>query len=196
MAVTFRPAQASDSFRLAELKLVPAGDMLEFLFPSPQGRSGTIRMVAEFLAQGQGPYSYKSVTVADVAGHAIGMCAAFPVGQESDSSAEGVFIPPDRLEHIRHMHEGLVEDSLYVDVLSVHEAFRNLGIGGELLNRAVKRAAKENLNGVCLMAWADNDPALRFYARHGFKEAHRVTLAPHPALARCGDMLMLVRDNG
>jgi ribosomal protein S18 acetylase RimI-like enzyme len=52
----------------------------------------------------------------------------------------------------------------------VDENYRKLGIGSKLLQRAIEEA--ENLNAVEIHVWTefDNQPAINFYTKHGFKK--------------------------
>jgi len=60
--------------------------------------------------------------------------------------------------------------------LYVQPAFRNDGIGSELLDAATVALAERGIDVVKLEVMATNDAARRFYRRHGF-EPHRVQLA-------------------
>jgi len=57
-----------------------------------------------------------------------------------------------------------------VQNLIVDKKYRNLGIGGNLLERAIEEA--EERNAVELHVWTefDNQQAINFYIKHGFKK--------------------------
>jgi len=62
-----------------------------------------------------------------------------------------------------------------VENLYVRPAYRDRGIGGELLARAEHALAHRGAAFAALEAMADNDDARRFYRRHGY-DPHRVHL--------------------
>jgi ribosomal protein S18 acetylase RimI-like enzyme len=59
-------------------------------------------------------------------------------------------------------------DSCLVDVLVVHPAERNCGLGTRLLQEAIQRARAHRCAEVSLSIMISNQDALRFYQRHAF----------------------------
>lgn len=68
------------------------------------------------------------------------------------------------------------QSRLYVSILHVDKAYRNMHVGRELLTTVEERAAKEKINTVYLHAEADNLGAVRFYEKNGY-EIERIQLA-------------------
>ncbi|MFB6082979.1 MAG: GNAT family N-acetyltransferase [Halorientalis sp.] len=62
-----------------------------------------------------------------------------------------------------------------IENLYVRPAYRDRGIGGELIATAEEKLAARGVDAVKLEVLADNEPARRFYRRHGY-EPHRVQL--------------------
>lgn len=65
----------------------------------------------------------------------------------------------------------LDNDGLYIHTICVDEKFRGKGVGSEIL----KKIAEEN-SKMYLYVNMDNDGAIRFYKRNGFKEKHLGTM--------------------
>jgi ribosomal protein S18 acetylase RimI-like enzyme len=62
-----------------------------------------------------------------------------------------------------------------IENLFVRPAVRNEGIGSQLLDAAIDALSDRGVSEVSLEVMADNEPARRFYRRHGFSP-HRVGL--------------------
>ena len=65
---------------------------------------------------------------------------------------------------VHHEHE----DYIYLDDFSVTEAYRNKGIGSDLLHAAESYARKINISVVCLHVEKTNALAMRLYERSGY----------------------------
>ena len=63
---------------------------------------------------------------------------------------------------------GLVEDGAELVSLWVHPAWRGRGVGDRLMQAVLDWARQEGHTEVRLWVTADNEPAERLYARHGF----------------------------
>jgi ribosomal protein S18 acetylase RimI-like enzyme len=96
-------------------------------------------------------------------------------GRESAELSQGLFDE----ENLAHMREAMVrgigyvtpyvpDRAYYLRFLSVVEAGRNQGIGGQLLQNAIERARGAGLRSVHLDVYAGN-PAIRLYERAGME---------------------------
>ncbi|MDQ0430409.1 ribosomal protein S18 acetylase RimI-like enzyme [Planomicrobium stackebrandtii] len=59
-------------------------------------------------------------------------------------------------------------DALEVERIYVRKAFQKLGIGKQLLNKAIEMAQQQNKKTIWLGVWENNDNALAFYRKKGF----------------------------
>ncbi|WP_142829481.1 GNAT family N-acetyltransferase [Planococcus soli] len=59
-------------------------------------------------------------------------------------------------------------DSLEVERIYVRKAFQKLGIGKQLLNKAIEMAHQQDKKTIWLGVWENNDNALAFYRKKGF----------------------------
>ncbi len=66
-------------------------------------------------------------------------------------------------------------DSLEVQRIYVLPEFQGLGIGEQMLQKAISVAAEQRLKYIWLGVWQKNPAAIRFYRRHGF-----VVAGSHP----------------
>ena len=100
-----------------------------------------------------------------VKGYDEGYLDEFWAGNESR-----IFVAEDReviaFLSVEVHHEQ--EDYIYLDDFSVTEAYRNKGIGSDLLNAAESYARKINISLVCLHVEKTNALAMRLYERSGY----------------------------
>lgn len=59
----------------------------------------------------------------------------------------------------------------WLEDMVVHPDFQAQGVGTSLLQHAVREAWNLGLKRVTLLTDHDNDPAMRFYQRHGFRRS-------------------------
>lgn len=64
--------------------------------------------------------------------------------------------------------ETMGADSLEVERIYVRKAFQKMGIGKQLLNKAIEMAEEQNKKTIWLGVWEENDNALAFYRKKGF----------------------------
>ena len=67
--------------------------------------------------------------------------------------------------------ENLAPGTWYVNVLAVLPAFRNLGLGGRLLQRAEETCRACGRRGLSIIVSGANQGARRLYERAGYREA-------------------------
>jgi ribosomal protein S18 acetylase RimI-like enzyme len=61
-------------------------------------------------------------------------------------------------------------NSVLIEELVVDEEHREKGIGGALMEALLKRAEELECRELCLAVMPDNEPAIRFYKKHGLVE--------------------------
>lgn len=67
-----------------------------------------------------------------------------------------------------------VENQLYISYFVVRDDFRNLGIGGSLLDFISRYAETCGIHEILIGVYSDNLGAKRLYKRKGFVEIHEV----------------------
>ena len=77
---------------------------------------------------------------------------------------------------LRTLSTALGEEVCLLEDMVVAPEARGRGIGGRLLDAALAAARQRGWARVTLLTDADNEPAQRFYARHGFE---RSTMIPY-----------------
>ena len=191
MNTTYRTGRKEDCPRLAELVYIASDGVVEFLFRDLIEGVSPIQMVAHNLERDSGYYSYKNTIVAESDSAVVGASFYYPARYHVISDQMKAFFPADRIEHLRHILSGRVDDSLYIDTLCVDEKARSNGIGGELIALTKKKAAEQGFTALSLIALADNTRAHRLYFRCGFEIVSEVPMEPHELIPHEGGALLM-----
>ena len=129
-------------------------------------------------------FSPERVIVArDNDGHIVGMAGL--------RTPDGSFAPPsketisrhypaevaDRIISIAGLQDNVSDDDvLSMDILSVARAFRNKGLGTQLVEACCREAQRRGLAVVQIPVAEENEGARRLYARLGFEDASVIDL--------------------
>lgn len=192
-AIRYRPATAGDAPALARLAIAASGGLLEYLLEDIAPGQAPVELLRDLFADPDGELSFRDVDVAECEGRAIGMAHGFPASRYGISEPMRAQIPANRLRRVEAFFSRRVDRSLFLNILSVDEAFRGQGIGQHFLEVLKARAAAEGYESASLLVWADNVGAARLYRRCGFEMVETVpvdadTKLPHPdgaLLMRC-----------
>jgi ribosomal protein S18 acetylase RimI-like enzyme len=184
----FRPATTEDSRTIAELFGIASGGVAEYVWSklAPQHPGLTpLKIGAGRYARGEGAFSYKNCTVADLDGEVIGMLHAFPMEEETEETDEPVdFVlePYARLE---------VPGSYYVSAMAVFPEHRGKGLGTQMLETAKEQARDRDCRQVSLLVFERNERAVELYRRHGFEVIDRAPVVPHEVIRYTGEVLLM-----
>jgi ribosomal protein S18 acetylase RimI-like enzyme len=191
MHIAYRAGRKDDCLKLAELVNIASDGVVEFLFHDLVPGSSPIEVVAHNLQNDTGYYTYKNTIVAEQGSAVIGVSFYYPAQYHVISDEMRSFLPADRLEHLKHILSGRVDNSLYIDTLCVDENFRASGIGGELISLTKQKAGEQGFNSLSLIALADNTDAHRFYYRSGFEIVSPIAMEPHELIPHEGGAYLM-----
>ncbi|WGF90148.1 GNAT family N-acetyltransferase [Marinivivus vitaminiproducens] len=190
-AVLLRPARADDARAIAALALLAGGGIPEVAWAGQAEPGETLLDVGERrMRRDEGTFSYRTVTIAEVAGAIVGMMLAYPLGEttkEAIAEAETYpdFVRPLVLLELEAPH------SVYINMLAVAPERQGQGIGSLLLRHAEAMARRAGCPEVSLEVFSDNARAEALYRRQGYvRRAERATV-PHPG-CRYGDRVFLL----
>jgi len=190
-AILIRPAEPDDAPALAPLIVMAGGGIHEFLLDGLVAGMSTIELLVPGLAAREGSFSYRHCAVAEAGGAVVGVAHAYPA--DWMRSIDRSYLPADRRAHIASFEAAQDWGSYFLSSLAVAEEWRGRGIGAALLARAEERGRTGGHDRLTLHAWADNAPARRFYARHGFVEAGGAAIPWHPRLPHHGGSVLLLK---
>ena len=163
----FRPASTWDASILAELVNHAGEGMPLYLWEKLAGPGETAWDVGRARAgREQGSFSYRNATIMEHQGEAAGCLIGYEIAEVPGA------IAPDMPAMFRPLQEleNLAPGTWYVNVLAVLPAFRNKGLGTELLGLAERAGRGLGKRGLSLIVSEANTGARRLYKRNGFRE--------------------------
>lgn len=184
--VVLRPAVREDSAAIAALFLISSDGLAAYIWGGQDAsEQALIETGAQRYAREDVAFSYRNCLIAEIDGAIAGMVHCFEMPESDAEEADPVLRPYAELEDA---------GSLYISSVAVHPEYRGAGIGTRLLEAAHERARMLRLPRVSLICFEQNTDAMRLYQRHGYTEADRRALVPHPTLHYTeGDAILLVR---
>jgi ribosomal protein S18 acetylase RimI-like enzyme len=163
----FRPATKEDASALAELVNHAGEGMPLYLWGKLAGPGETAWDVGRARAgRDQGSFSYRNAVILEHRGEAAGCLIGYEI---ADAPAP---IAPEMPLMFRPLQEleNLAPGTWYVNVLAVLPAFRNDGLGTELLGLAERTGRELGKRGLSLIVADANTGARRLYERNGYRE--------------------------
>ena len=82
-------------------------------------------------------------------------------------------------------------ETWYIGALAVFPEFRCLGIGTQLLSIARLKAREQGFQELSLLAFEQNERAVKLYRRNGFKVIERMSVVPHELIHYTGNVLLM-----
>lgn len=188
-AQTVRHAGKEDAAAIARLFLISSDGLAAYIWSRLAAPGETLAAVgARRYARTGTAFSFENCLLATVDGAVAGMAHAFPMPARAADEVEDdpVLAPYAALEDA---------GSLYLSGLAVDEKQRGRGIGSVLMDHVEGLAIAKGCPRVSLICFEQNEGAMRFYLRRGYREVARRPLVPHPTLRyAAGDAVLLVRS--
>lgn len=186
--MTFRPATAEDSRKIAELFSISSDGVVNYVwmtlaseYPGMEPvEIGAIRYASE-----EGNFSFTNCVLAEREGTVIGQLCTYPVeasAEDPDEPVDPVLEPYGRLE---------IPGTLYISSLALFEEYRGMGLGTRMLSIARDRARERNLDALSLLVFEQNTGAVKLYEREGFREVDRAPVVPHSLINHTGDVILM-----
>lgn len=185
-AITYRKAEKADCQRIAELCDIASDGMVDFLFEEVMPGITPIQILKTSFQDEESNRSYKNVIVAECNGRVVAMLFAYSSYYHCIDDDMREHFPAERLEVMEPFFNSRVDDTLYIDTICVDKDFRNRGIGKQLIE-----LAKQMSDKLSLIAFADNDAAIRFYHREGFEIVRRIPMEMPPQISHGDDMVLM-----
>jgi ribosomal protein S18 acetylase RimI-like enzyme len=191
--VAIRAARRSDAADMALLANIAGHGLPSFVWSRSEGvdlvesplEIGRLRALRD-----EGSFSWRNAVVAATDDEVAGMLVGYrqPDEMQADTAgADPIFAPLIELE-------AEAPGTWYINILAVYSNWRGSGIGSRLIGTAHDNAAESGARGLSLIAADDNEQALRFYDRNGFRERAARPLVPYPGGPKSGRWLLMVKD--
>jgi ribosomal protein S18 acetylase RimI-like enzyme len=187
MTVEFRPATRWDAREIARLFQITSEGASDYIWSQlAEPGEDLLDVGARRYAREDVDFSYQNCLIAESEGLVIGMMHSYAMREDPEPSVvtDPVLAPYADME---------VPDTLYISSLALHEGWRNKGLGLSFLEHAQLRAEQMGLKGLCLIDYAANTGARRFYERHGFSVVKTCQITPHPMIRVTGEAYLMQR---
>jgi ribosomal protein S18 acetylase RimI-like enzyme len=182
-----RPATPADADAATPLIYLPMGRLADYLFGSDEPDRARCTL-AKLFAQPQNRFSYEFTDVLEGDGEVVGLLLAYPGSMLGDLGMPmarqlreiigfgGMFRLLRRSLVLMQLKE-TEADEFYIYTLAVRPDQQNGGLGKRLMAHAEKKARSAELSKCSLGVTLDNEGALRFYDRLGYKIVDTVRLS-------------------
>jgi ribosomal protein S18 acetylase RimI-like enzyme len=181
--ITIRPARLADCPAIAELVGMATYGGAEVAWQHRDPAAPTLETGARVFAAGESNESYRNCLIVEHAGAVAGLLYSYPMAKEPPE-VTGL---PEAIAAFARFH---LWGSFFIDCIALYPGCRGQGIGTRLLGIARGQARERGLDVLSLQVYARN-PAVRLYERHGFVEAGRQPVVPHPLIRMDGDVLLM-----
>jgi len=140
----------------------------------------------------QGDYSYSNATMVENNNQVAGMLLTFGMPDAKPRNTlnrpgaddENVFAPYIYLEE---------PNSWYICGVAFYPQHRGQGLGSRLTDLANEQAKERGFIKLSLVAFEQNEGAVRLYERLGYREVDRAPVVSHPLIHLDGDALLMTR---
>jgi len=181
--ITLQPANVADCADLARLDNVASHGISVWYWqmvgsPSPQvsiSEEAALKFGAQRMASADSSFGFKNAVIARVNEKIAGFACGFPWMRND------VDIAKDQNPVLKPVSElfAQCQDGWWLDGLAVYVQYRNLGLGGRLLDDCFRRAKMAGKNRLFLAAEDSNEGALALYYSRGFVERDRRDCFPY-----------------
>jgi ribosomal protein S18 acetylase RimI-like enzyme len=178
----FRPATPEDAPVIAQLTLLAADGLVDFLFDDLVPHCSNQELLCSMIMSETGEVSYRNVEVAVVNDRVVGMAQTYSAEKHRITEEMRAFFPQERLQLLEDFFNSRVEGSLFLDTLAISPPYQGQGIGSQLIARVQQKARNLGYPSVSLIAWTHNQSAIRLYQRQGFQPVKSIQIEPHPRL--------------
>jgi ribosomal protein S18 acetylase RimI-like enzyme len=185
-----RQARKGDARHVAELIVIAGDQRPNFPYILEREGDGSIDLAKLRAARRDESFALRNSTMAEINGRVAGVLLGYKLSRKSEA-----LMPNYLAQCLRPVMEPGPEliDTFYVNTLSIYPAYQKHGLGARLLEKANLKALKTGCTGVSLEVGEDNQPAVRFYARHGFEVIKRRPGGPELAEPYHRDIAFLWR---
>jgi ribosomal protein S18 acetylase RimI-like enzyme len=190
--MNIRAAASKDARAIAELTIIAGAGIPDYFWEqSLEAGQEPVDVGTARAASGTGNFSYRNAWVAPVGAMVAGMVLAYRLADEGGFPDPGEF--PQFLRPLLEL-ESCAPGSFYVNMLAVYPECRGRGIGSALMKAVDGLAVEAGCRVASVQVFDENEGAVRFYQRLGYRVVEERPVVPFPRLAYGGRVLLMVKD--
>lgn len=191
MTISYRYATADDVDKIAELTVIAAGGISEFMLDGLFPKTSAQELLKLAILNEKNPMYYANTLVAEQEGGVIAATNFYPAKEHGVPALMKAFIPPERINHMKNFYESRVDNSLYVHTMSVLPEYRHTSAAMDLMKALKKIAFEKKLKFLSAHVWADNKPVVMALKLAQFEVIENIAVARHELLPHDGGMLLM-----
>jgi ribosomal protein S18 acetylase RimI-like enzyme len=195
--ILIRDAVEGDARALAEVCIMAGHGVMELFYEGlVPGKSVIDCVIARRILDRDSFATFKRWRVAtDASGHFLGALNSLPHKALMDAPddpllGEAKMRPIAALLELEEIPVG----SYYVNIIAVYPQNRRSGAGAALMREAERLARQQNFRQMSLCTFEDDPGLMGFYRGQGFETQASRAIAPHPAIAKSGHFVLMVRE--
>ena len=171
MDFEFRWAEPEDVETVTRIIHETSGGLVDYMLSGIVPSTTPAQILYTQVVDEKSVFSYKnSYLCVDLDGEIIGVLHAYDWTEQKCSPLMESFLPPERLAAIKSLMDSADCDSLFINTFWVAASHRGTGVADLLMELAVGLALAKKFKRLSLHVWSENERAVNFYERHGFKE--------------------------
>lgn len=197
----FRAATVNDCPKIARLFSIASDGVADYVWSTLQADYPSLSLIeigTKRYAEDQTDFSYRNCVVVEC-DDVIGMMVTFPIqASEAESehnsevannsevsSSETNVLAPYYCLKLKAL------ETWYIAGLALFPEFRVQGIGTQLLSIARQQAQKQRFQKLSLLAFEQNERAVKLYKRNGFEVIECMSVVPHELIHYTGNVLLM-----
>lgn len=192
----FRSATVSDCYPIAELFQIASDGVSTYIWSTLADEYPGLTLLeigAKRYANEERLTSYKNCVIAGSDREVMGMMLTFPIDPHPPQLKEPTTVtsPEPSRSDILAPYEMEAPGTWYICALAMFPQYRGKGLGTQFLFLARQQAQQRDYEELSLLCFEQNEGALKFYKRNGFKEIDRTPVVPHELIHYTGDLLLM-----
>jgi ribosomal protein S18 acetylase RimI-like enzyme len=188
MAIDIRNAIETDFAHLVRIRMLAHGGFNEALY---ENLNQSVEEIIETeLSDSASTEYHKNYWVALDGDEIAGGILAFPF-DDLNPDVDHPLLPKERLVLEEPFESIEAPGSYYIHAITVFPEFIRRGIGSVLLDLARANAIARGIKELSLYVFSENSGAVSLYKKHGYEEAGRSPLNPHPKFIYSGDVSLM-----
>lgn len=191
MDISIRFGQVEDVDAVTDFIIQAGAGLFEFMLNGLVPGVNARNLMRMAVVDVDSPLCYSNAVFAISEGQPVGMILSYPSEEFGLPPVVKTIVPRKRFEHVRGILESRVENSWYINTLSVTPLAQGRGIARLLLECLSEVAIERGFGSMSLHVWADNQGACNLYEKEGFTVVKDIAVEPNKCFEHSGGMKLM-----